>query len=93
MTIDGVINNEPILINGDKQLLYRGTRLKNTKWIYGLAFQTGKNTKIMMNSKLEREKMSQIEKKVNLILVGILVVQVILSIITAIGYSIFRRIN
>ncbi len=93
MTIDGVINNQPILISGDKQLLYRGTRLKNTKWIYGLAFQTGKNTKIMMNSRSDAEKMSQIEKKVNLILVGILIIQVILSVIVAIGYSIFRRIN
>ena len=60
MVIDGVINGEPIIIDGDKQLLYRGTRLKNTKWIYGLAFQTGRNTKIMMNSKSEAEKMSQI---------------------------------
>lgn len=36
--------------------------------------------------------MSQIQKKVNYILVGILFIQVILSIIVAVGYSIFRRI-
>lgn len=46
-----------------------------------------------MNSRSDAEKMSQIEKKVNLILVGILIIQVILSVIVAIGYSIFRRIN
>lgn len=34
----------------DRQLLYRGARLKNTKWIYGLVIYTGRNTKIMMNS-------------------------------------------
>lgn len=34
----------------DKQLLYRGARLKNTKWIYGLSIYTGRNTKIMMNA-------------------------------------------
>jgi|694.fasta_scaffold61354_2 hypothetical protein len=37
--------------------------------------------------------MSQIELKVNYILVVILVIQIILSIIVAIGYSIFRRQN
>lgn len=40
-----------IEITDNKQFMYRGTRLKNTKWIYGLAVQTGKNTKIMMNSR------------------------------------------
>jgi hypothetical protein len=37
--------------------------------------------------------MSQIELKVNYILVGILIIQIILSIAVAIGYSIFRRQN
>jgi hypothetical protein len=45
-----VINNNPIIIRGDKQLLYRGTKLKNTDYIFGLAAYTGKNTKIMKNS-------------------------------------------
>jgi magnesium-transporting ATPase (P-type) len=71
-------------------LLYRGTRLKNTKWIYGLAILTGRNTKIIMNSKSEASKMSQIEIKVNFILVGILIVQTILSIVCAIAYSVFK---
>ena len=44
----------------DKQLLYRGARLKNTKWIYGLTIYTGRNTKIMLNSDSSSEKMSQI---------------------------------
>jgi magnesium-transporting ATPase (P-type) len=38
------------IYEGDKQLLYRGARLKNTKWVYGLVIYTGKNSKIMMNS-------------------------------------------
>lgn len=92
---DSVNKNKKIEIGltGNKQLMFRGTRLKNTKWIYGLVFQTGKNTKIIMNSNSDADKMSQIEIKVNYILVGILVIQIILSIVVAIGYSIFRRQN
>lgn len=37
-------------IEGDKQLLYRGAKLRNTELIYGLVIYTGKNTKIMKNS-------------------------------------------
>lgn len=45
-----IIADETIVYEGDKQLLYRGARLKNTKWIYGLVIYTGRNSKIMMNS-------------------------------------------
>ena len=49
MQIDGI--DEAVTIKNEKQFLYRGTRLKNTKWVYGLVIQTGSNTKIVMNSK------------------------------------------
>ena len=42
--------NETILFEGDKQLLYRGARLKNTKHVFGLAIYSGRNTKIMLNA-------------------------------------------
>ena len=32
------------------QLLLRGAKLKNTKWVYAVAVYTGHDTKIMMNS-------------------------------------------
>lgn len=44
------IENQNIVYEGDKQLLYRGAKLKNTKWVYGLVIYTGRNTKILMNS-------------------------------------------
>jgi phospholipid-transporting ATPase len=45
-----VINKISMVIRGDKQLLYRGTKLMNTEYIFGLVVYTGKNTKIMKNS-------------------------------------------
>lgn len=63
----------------------------NTKWIYGLAIYTGRNTKIMMNSDAHAEKMSQIEVKVNFILGIILLIQVALSVLCGILSGIFTR--
>ena len=57
MAIDG---QDAINFEKDKQLLYRGARLKNTKWIYGLAIYTGRNSKIMMNADSSSQKMSQV---------------------------------
>jgi magnesium-transporting ATPase (P-type) len=84
---------ETIQFNKDKQLLYRGARLKNTKWIYGLAIYTGRNSKILMNSDSESEKMSQIEIKVNYILGIILALQVVLCMILGILDGVFLNNN
>ena len=87
------INEEMITIQGDKQLLYRGARLKNTKWVYGLAIYTGKNTKIMLNSESSSIKMSQIEVKVNKILAFILLVQFLCCLTVGILAGFFRSDN
>ena len=84
------LGEETIVYEGDKQLLYRGARLKNTKWIYGLVIYTGKNTKIMMNSDSSSEKMSQVERKVNKVLGLILLFQLLLCFIMAIIYGTLR---
>jgi magnesium-transporting ATPase (P-type) len=86
-------SGETINYYKDKQLLYRGARLKNTKWIYGLSIYTGRNSKIMMNSDSTAEKMSQIEVKVNYILGLILGLQVILCFIMAILDGVFINNN
>ncbi len=55
--------------------------MKNTEWVYGLAIYTGRNTKIMLNSGAATSKMSQVEVKVNYILMFILLFEVILCAI------------
>lgn len=88
MRLDGM--SDPLIFEGDKQLLYRGAKLKNTRYIIGLSIYTGKNTKIMINAESSSVKMSQIEDKVNYILGIILIFQVILSLISAVLHSVFR---
>ncbi|CAD8207799.1 unnamed protein product [Paramecium pentaurelia] len=66
-----------------KQLLLRGAFLRNTDWIIGLVVYTGQDTKIMRNADASRVKSSEIERIMNILILGILVVQIILSIITA----------
>ncbi|UJR10369.1 hypothetical protein I4U23_014574 [Adineta vaga] len=51
---------------GPDQILYRGSQLKNTAWIYGLVTYSGHDTKLMMNSSsvpLKRTNVEQITNK------------------------------
>ena len=84
------MGSEQISFDGDKQLLYRGARLKNTKWVYGVVVYTGRNSKIMLNSESSSLKMSQIEVKVNKILAMILLVQFICCFVVGVLNTVFR---
>ena len=55
-----------------KNLLLRATKLKNTEWVIGMVVYTGKNTKIMQNGANTTSKTSNIEKRVNKIILFIL---------------------
>lgn len=56
------------------QILLRGTSLRNTEWIYGVAIYTGHETKVMKNSAKNKPKFSKIEIATNkFIRMGILV--------------------
>jgi len=85
LIIEGL--QKKIVIEGDKQLMYRGAKLRNTKWIYGLVVYTGRTTKIMLNSESTSDKMSQVEVKVNLLLVFIFFFQVVLCLVCALAFG------
>lgn len=55
-----------------KNLLLRGTKLKNTEWVVGITVYTGKNTKIMKNGCNASSKISNIERRVNNIILVVL---------------------
>jgi magnesium-transporting ATPase (P-type) len=55
-------------------MLLRGSSLRNTDWIYGVAVYTGHDSKVMMNSARSRAKFSKIELSLNkYILKGIVI--------------------
>lgn len=57
-------NDDPILLDAE-QILLRGSSLRNTDWIYGVAIYTGHDSKVMMNSSKNKAKFSQLEVAVN----------------------------
>eukprot|EP01038_Epipyxis_sp_PR26KG_P006476 gene6476-8908_t len=69
--------------------LLRGSTLKNTAWILGLVAYTGKDTKLIMNSRKVPFKLSTVERIMNNLIVIILAAQVIISIVSSIIYYIW----
>ena len=66
-----------------KQLLLKGAKLKNTKWIIGIVVYTGHNCKLMKNAKEPKTKFSSVETLMNKGLVFIFIIQAILCFIAA----------
>jgi len=73
------------------QLLLKGATLKNTDWALGLVVFTGEDTKLMMNSQKARYKMSKVEKKMNRLVIYIVIAQQILCLVLAIVGSFWYR--
>ena len=88
MRVNGIGNEFPL---DAKNLLLKGARLKNTDWIIGIVIYTGHNCKLMKNAKDPLIKMSTVEKLLNKLLLGIFVLQVILSITSAILHFVYFK--
>ena len=71
----------------ERQMLLKGSILRNTNWIIGFALYTGMNNKIILNSKKPRTKMSLIEKKMNKYLIGIFILLIILCFISSLIHA------
>ena len=90
MRLNGIGNEFPL---DAKNLLLKGAKLKNTDWIIGIVIYTGHNCKLMKNEKDPILKLSSVETLLNKLLVGILFLQIILSIISCICHSIYYNQN
>jgi hypothetical protein len=51
-------------------LLLRGSSLRNTEWVYGVAIYAGHDSKVMMNSTESIAKLSKIEKAMNVYIIA-----------------------
>jgi phospholipid-transporting ATPase len=65
------------------QLLLRGCIIKNTDYIYGLVIYTGRETKIMLNSKPPTHKTSNVLKRMNTLLYSVFVFQCVICLLYA----------
>lgn len=70
-------------------ILLRGSQLKNTRTAVGLVLYTGIETKIMKNATVPRFKRSQIEKRLDKIVLSMLVLLVALCFVTGIFFGVW----
>ena len=66
--------NEEIFPLTPEQFIFRGSILRNTEWIYGLAVYTGRETKMVQNWKNKRQKRSIVEHCMNKFLIFYIIV-------------------
>jgi phospholipid-transporting ATPase len=65
----------------DSNIILKSCILKNTQQLYGIAVYTGEETKIMLNTSNRSWKMSFIDIRVNIILIGLIILHQIMCII------------
>ena len=70
------ILNENYILTDNKQFLFRGSKLKNTQKIWGLVTFTGHCSKVMLNSQSYNSKISALEKKMNMMLIIMFIIQI-----------------
>lgn len=93
-SFNGILKTQSIEVPlGAQSFLLRGSSLRNTHWAIGLVVYTGRETKLVMNSRAAPFKVSSIERTMNGIILVILVAQVLVSTISTIFYSIWKGAN
>ena len=90
------VNSKEILLN-IHNFIPRGCVLKNTKYIYGFTVFTGKDTKVILNSKETPIKTSKVMKSTNNYLVVLILLLIVMAIISALSqiqfYSNYTKNN
>ena len=76
-----------------KQLLLKGAKLKNTKWVIGIVIYTGHNCKLMKNAKDPISKFSSVESLMNSGLIIIFLVQFILCCVSVVLRGYYYKTN
>jgi len=90
MSSGGVSNEVPLGLN---QLLLRGSILRNTNYILGLALYTGHETKYMLSTTDPPSKRSRVERMMNRLIIMVLVGEIILVLASAILGGIWQELQ
>ena len=77
----------PINVN---QLLLKEAHLRNTDWIIGIVVYSGHETKVLMNSKKGKYKISSVETFINRTVVRVVLVQLAICLLLAMIGTIWR---
>ncbi|XP_057841905.1 probable phospholipid-transporting ATPase 4 isoform X2 [Cryptomeria japonica] len=76
---------------GPEQVLLRDSKLRNTQYIYGVVIFSGFDTKVTKNSTQSPSKRSRIEHKIDRIIYLLFTVLLLISLITALGFSLLTK--
>ncbi|EGZ28128.1 hypothetical protein PHYSODRAFT_309039 [Phytophthora sojae] len=68
-----------------ESIILRGCIIRNTDWVHGVVFNTGKDTKIMMSNSAPPSKMSSMDRSINQYTVVLLAILIIFSAVGATG--------
>ena len=78
------INKKDVFYFNYDNFILRGSSLRQTEYIIGVAIYIGHNTKTMKNNPRAKQKISKLEKSMNYQILFIFIFQIILSILAAI---------
>eukprot|EP00117_Sycon_ciliatum_P050276 scpid17443/ scgid35512/ Probable phospholipid-transporting ATPase ID; ATPase class I type 8B member 2 len=76
----------------NSNMLLRGCKLRNTKWMYGVVVFAGHQTKLMQNSGKAHHKRTKLDRLMNSLILWIFGFLLFLSIAGAVGSSIWENI-
>lgn len=82
------LKDKPTEPLGPREFLLRGTVLRNTAWCLGVVVYTGRDTRVVMNSRKAPLKIANIERVINWSMLVILAFQFMLAVITDIVYNV-----
>eukprot|EP00667_Euglena_gracilis_P010796 EG_transcript_11004 len=67
----------------NKQVVYRGCTVRNTKWVYALVVYTGMETKLMKNSVAKKLKRTTLDRSSDQYIIGLFCLQFCLCLLAA----------